>query len=223
MDLHAILNKAIEEIKEGSQESLEKNTDTLTENAVTEMVKGVATKLGVSMDDAYRIVKGKLSSAGDSLSGVYDAAKGKLSSAGDAVTGFKDDVFRYGDSIKHGIVVPDKDVSLAVRGLGQVVAHPTEAALAAGGLGVAGAGGAVANEMMKSPIDKFVDNVSDARDTVVDKYNDAVDYAKDKYNDAANWASENPELATALGVGIPGALLAGAGALALRRRQRNAK
>ena len=76
---------------------------------------------------------------------------------------------------------------------------------------------------MKSPIDKFEDQVTDARDTVVDKYNDVVDYAKDKYNDAANWASENPELATALGVGIPGALLAGAGALALRRRQRNAK
>ena len=57
----------------------------------------------------------------------------------------------------------------------------------------------------------------------IKKYNDVVDYAKDKYNDAANWSSENPELATALGVGIPGALLAGAGALALRRRQRNAK
>ena len=53
-----------------------------------------------------------------------------------------------------------------------------------------------------------------------DKIQDAI---SDKYDDAANWASENPELATALGVGIPGALLAGAGALALRRRQRNVK
>ena len=48
-------------------------------------------------------------------------------------------------------------------------------------------------------------------------------YLKVSKQSAASWASDHPELATALGVGIPGALLAGAGALALRRRQRNVK
>ena len=214
MDLHAILNKAIEEIKEDTQISNKQNMDELTENAVTEMVKGVATKLGVSMDDAYRIVKGKLSSAGDALSDFKQNATDYKRFLGDSSGDHPLFAFTH-----HRGFEP----SLPTRAAGQLAAHPTEAALAAGGLGVAGAGGAVANEMMKSPIDKFEDQVTDARDTVVDKYNDVVDYAKDKYNDAANWASENPELATALGVGIPGALLAGAGALALRRRQRNAK
>ena len=87
-----------------------------------------------------------------------------------------------------------------------IMDNPAESTALAGlTAGLAGTGGLVASKWEKPLPDKIQDAISD------------------KYDDAASWASDNPELATALGVGIPGALLAGAGALALRRRQRNAK
>ena len=150
MDLYAILNKVIKEIKEEPQVSSKQGINNITENAITDTAKNIGSLLGYG--------------------GAYS-------------------LFRAANT---------PTVALA---------FPIESSIIAGS-------GIAAHNMLKSPLEKKAELVND-------KYNDVVDYAKDKYDDAISWANDHPELATALGVGIPGALLAGAGALALRRRQRN--
>lgn len=89
-------------------------------------------------------------------------------------------------------------------------------------------------ELNDADIEAARDAVGKMRDKAVDVANDAhekasehlsaakehgskfKDYVSDKYDSAKRWISKNPE--TTMLVGIPAALAAGAGAVALRRK-----
>lgn len=114
-----------------------------------------------------------------------------------------------------------------------ILSHPAETAAATGTVGV---GGYIVNQSQnqqtKTP--EEINNTNQAQNSQVN-YTGITNNTSPQLNNTSGnieagtennininkWFNETPNMNTVLAIGIPGALLAGAGALALRRKQKN--
>ena len=112
-----------------------------------------------------------------------------------------------------------------------ILSHPTETAAVTG---TVGAGGYIVNQSQNQQTNEEINNTNQAQNSQVN-YTGITNNTSPQLNNTSGnieggtennininkWFNEIPNMNTVLAIGIPGALLAGAGALALRRKQKN--